>query len=516
MKVKLRKHQKKQNKAVRKALKRDDHVLYGAPTGFGKSVCIYDFVNRTIGDGGRVLVIAPRRKLIFQLASLFNSFNIAIMMGSSSMGVPSQAGLIIASRQTLSARLKKDEGVIGDLDLIIIDEVHEGFNMPEGKIPAGIQHLHDRYWGSAQWLGFSATPITASGKKLQGWDATSYLYDTAWLIRKGWLAQFDYYTTQDIDTSEMRVTSTGDYAADEMEAAAIDIVAVEAVYTNYKKYCSGRKTLIFAASIVHAELIKESLASHNLEGHAVLHSQLSDMEIEKIYRDFDAGYVHTLINVGILTTGFDDPSIEALLIARPTASKRLAIQIWGRALRAHKDIPKVRIIDLCNISGTLNLVPDKKMIWDAEGRKFTGDVENSIADIVAQCPHCSCTFRMVDAKRSVQMSEDYIEVSQICPECEQVVSVKTKVLSNPDKVRKIKTMADVDYSTTYSLKEIYNMLGELIKTNTRKGKTSWGHYIYRTCMKKNQPAFREAMYAYAQEVVNSKKTWNTVMDLYNA
>ena len=500
-----------------KALKKHDHVLFGSPTGSGKSIMMLDIVSKSLANGERVLVILPYRKLVFQIMDTFKNYSPALVMGTDSYGDPKTSPIVIASLTTLSRRLKTNPMLIGGLDLIVIDEAHIAFNMPDDSPSKITTTLHKLYWNTTKFLGFTATPITASGFRLEGWDHSIYKYSTGWLIKHGWLAEFDYYSVPDIDIEGLRVNSfTGEYSTADIEERTNNASAIRAVLKNYKKYGKGKKCLIFGASIDHAELIHKKFQKKGINTRTI-HSNLSEKEQQKILEEYKNNVFEVLINVAMLTTGFDDPEVEVLFIARPVGSKRLAIQINGRALRTHKDIPKVKIVDLCSVYLKCGL-PDDKHNWNKEkpkkGIKDDSEESPSIEEVILECRSCSNVFRMVDAKRNTKMSKSFVEIEYICPICNEIADVKIKPLED-SKAVKIKTGSDID-NKKYSLVDIKQLLGELIKQNTG-AKPSWGHFIHRTCVTSDsKDVYEQAYKGYDQGVYTGKQAWKRIMDVYNA
>ncbi len=519
MKFKLRKHQKKQNKLALGSLKKNDHILYAAPTGFGKSLCILDLVQRFVDNGERVLVIAPYRKLVTQILDTFEKESPALLMGADSYGNVRESDIVVASLSTLSRRLKVDKNYLGTIDKIIIDEVHIGFNIPDNKPSTVVKPLYDRYWKKASWIGFTATPITAGGYRLQGWDDTIFKYNTAWLIKKGWLSKFEYMSTRAIDTRNLKLQSTGDYKVEDMEEVTNTASAISAVYKNYEKYCKGKKTLMFAVSINHGILIHDDFEKQGISS-AIIHSMLPEREQKRILEEYKNNVFDVLINVAMLTTGFDDPEVEALMIARPIGSLRLAIQVWGRVLRIHDSIDKVLILDLTGVYDKVNHLPDDDFNFNRVKRErgSSDDEEDSPADIAEvnwECDTCQVVSRMIDCKRDNQLTDVMSITTYFCPNCQAIINeVSTELGSN--KVEKIKTASAIDMKIAYSTKEVMLLLGELIKANTRNAKTSWGSYIHKTCLKKDGKRYKEAFYGYAQGVYGSSKTWKRIMDIYGS
>jgi len=516
--MKLRKHQKKQNKLALKSFKKNDHVLFAAPTGFGKSLCILDLVQRFVNDGERVVVIAPYRKLVTQILDTFVDELPALLMGSDSYGNVRTANIIVASLNTLSRRLKNDSGYLGDIDRVVIDEVHLGFNIPNNKPSTIVKPLYDRYWTKAKWLGFTATPITAGGYRLEGWDDTIFKYNTAWLIKKGWLSEFEYLAKKAIDTRHLKLQATGDYKVEDMEEITNTATAISAVHDNYMEYCKGKKTLMFAVSINHGQLIQDAFIREGLSSR-LIHSQLSEKEQKQILEEYKNNVFDILINIAMLTTGFDDPEVEALIIARPIGSLRLAIQCWGRALRVHSAIDKVLILDLTGVYDKVGHLPDDNFNFD-KVKKRRGDATNDdnsntdISEVLWDCPVCAEVCRMIDCKREVVVTDELSITTYYCPNCSDVIRETSLELGTAD-VEKIRTAADIDYSKSYTHKEVMNVLGELIKQNTRNAKTSWGVFINKQCMIKDKKRYKEVFYGYEQGIYGSSKAWKRIMDIYS-
>ena len=171
---KLYNHQKKQNKAVRKALKTQDHILYGAATGFGKSVALWDLIRKDLKAYRRVLVLAPYRKLIFQLEQTFAEYQPHVLMGSINRG-DMASGLVLSSFDTTNRRLGGGSKYYEGFDRIYVDEAHLGGIFPPAA-NSRMFRLYDKFWNAAKWVGFTATPIDPKGYRLPGWDKTIYKY----------------------------------------------------------------------------------------------------------------------------------------------------------------------------------------------------------------------------------------------------------------------------------------------------------------------------------------------------
>jgi len=404
MKLKLRPHQKKQTAHAYRALETMDHVLYQAPTGFGKSIVMKKMIKKL---GGRSLVIVPTKVLAYQLEALLDA---RLVMGRIDRGAE-DSQVVVSTKDTAANR------DLGDFDYVFWDEVHDGHGQKRFKA------LQERYWTTAKWIGFSATPMTAKWTRLEGWDTTISHYQTSWLIKKGFLSEYRYQGTsldaEMLDRSKLKVTG-GEYNQGEVAKAATMPASLDVLKKAYDKYDgAAQKTVIFAATIEHAKRIAEVIP-----GSYYVAATVPDVEdrIEKFKRSSN----DTIINVNMLTAGFDAEDMTLLIIAKPIRTKRTAIQIWGRVLRKYGD-SVATIVDLCGVVRDVKCLPDDKQRYDIEAapkRKAGG------ADPLF-CEKCEGIFtnwtyiRDLDEKgRSIMW--------QVCPVCKHRTLHKKDTPMLPD------------------------------------------------------------------------------------
>ncbi len=497
MSFKLFKHQKNQNKKTRKLLTKYDHVLYGATTGFGKSDALWDLIKNDLKNDERVLVLAPYRKLIFQLEQTFATYQPHIVMGTIDRG-SNISGLVLASMDTMNNRMKKGSKYFEGFDKIYIDEAHISCNFPPEKT-SRMKLLYDKYWHTAKWVGFTATPIKANGYRLEGWDKTIYKYQTAKLIEMGYLADYYYYAPKDIDLSKMRTNSLGEYVAEDIEEVTNTPTAVKSVKKIWKKYGKNKKkVLIFASSINHAELLKDSI-----KGSFVIHSKMKEIDQQKILDDFKISSVGTLINVGMLTTGFDDPTVDMLIIARPIRSVRLFIQVAGRALRKYED--KVSLIfDMCSVYQNCGLPKDIR-----DFNRVKGEVvqKNEAEDTVMRCDLCNEVSPRNTFSIKKRVTKKSIIQEFTCPACEQMCKETRVPLAKAENVGRV----DEIEVKKLSFKERKEIVGNLVEEFTRAKKT-WSHYIVTAI---NTTGRTELLEQAIAKGTTDKTLWKKVMDLFS-
>lgn len=497
---KLYKHQKKQNKKTIIALKTNNHVLYGAATGFGKSVALWDLISRDLDDGKRVLLLAPYRKLIFQLESTFENINPHVVMGVIDRG-SKDSGLILSSMDTMNNRLRKGSDYFEDVDKIYIDEAHISCNFPPIK-NSRMSRLYNKYWLTAQWVGFTATPIKANGYRLEGWDKVIYKYQTPDLIEMGYLAKFDYFAPVDLDISSLRTNNSGDYVMEDVEELTNTATAVDSVKKVWKKHGKNKKkVLIFAASIKHAELLSESIS-----GSLVIHSKLSDKVQMQILEDFKNSSVGTLINVGILTTGFDDPTVDMLIIARPIGSDRLYLQVAGRSLRKYGN-KRSMIFDMCSCYKKCGLPSDIRDFNKVKKKTKDDDTDDDTVNIQAiRCPLCDEVSPRSEYTIETITKKKFILTNYTCPACNQKCKMDRKDLAEINELQKVDTKAykKLDFKMRKSI------VTDLVQEFT-KAKPSWSHYIVTTINKADKSDLLDQMIG---KGTSAKTLWKKVMNLY--
>jgi superfamily II DNA or RNA helicase len=242
--------------------------------------------------------------------------------------------------QTWHAR--KNQLQLQPFDVLIIDEFHL---FDQGIMSTDFLEK----FNTAKIIGMTATPITADGFKLDNYDVLIDPYRTSDLQKMGWLVKDRWYSSAKnlgLDGLELQ---NGDYIERQLSNLMNQKTVINNVFDNFKKFAFNKKTIIFAVSIDHAESLFEYFKSQNVSCE-ILHSkieQLSNVR-DSILGKFKTGEIQVLINVGILTTGFDEPSVECIVLVRPTKSLRLFIQIAGRGLRIHEGKTECLFLDCAN------------------------------------------------------------------------------------------------------------------------------------------------------------------------
>ncbi len=420
--MKLRKIQKRDNKLITVAFKKHQHVLFSAPTGYGKTVLLGKRVSKALARKETTLIIAPRIKLIQQFRKTLMQYGVKPFEMSIHQGRNTKryrtAKIHIASTSTLNARLKRDKAYLGKIDNVIVDEVHINFKKLIMK------QVEDLYWNSAKWLGVSATPIDGKGYRLEGYDHTLANTQTKDLVDLGYLLDLDVYIEEAPDLSNVSINSMGDYQLDELEGAMNSSSITTNIYKVWKKKFGNKKTMIFCVDIKHAESVAKHFSKHGVSV-GINHSKLSDKDDLKVMQDFRDGALQVLVSVNKLTIGYDEPSVEVLIALRPTKSLSLMLQAVGRVLRLHESMNKAILIDCAGWYDEFGhpfdrrnfnkIKPEakelvKKLKEDEEESKYT------------ECFECGTEQLTSDLVINIDEDKEGITVSKHCIECNAFIT----------------------------------------------------------------------------------------------
>lgn len=362
-----------------------DAPLIVLPTGAGKSFVLAEFIRQacTQFSDTRILVVTHVKELVEQDAAAIRRVwpHASVGIYSAGLGKRQLKPITVASIQSIYKR----ESFYGTFDLIIVDEAH--------LIPHASTGMYRRLLErSAQvnpdvkLIGLTATPYRLdSGVLHQGdgalFDGVSYEANVADLIHAGYLCPLTAKHGAEVDLSGVR-TVGGEFNLGQLgeRMAAMELVQHHADLIIER--CADRNAwLIFCVTVQHASAVAAALKVRGIPATYVSGETPGDERDAKIAA-FKAGELRALVNCNILTTGFDHPATDAVVMLRPTMSPGLYVQMVGRGLRLHESKTDCLVLDFggnVRRHGFIDAVePPRK------GKK--GDVEMQAP--VKQCPEC--------------------------------------------------------------------------------------------------------------------------------
>jgi len=325
MMAQLRPYQVEAVQAIREAIRRGKRrVLLVLPTGAGKTLTAASMIAAALGRGKRCQFVAHRKELIDQTVTAF------ARLGITSVGVvrsgdrrrDSSQPIQVASIQTLANRKQPD------FDLVFVDEAHRS------GAPSYVTHVFERH-AKAVIVGLTATPIRGDGKPLGAqFDEIVIGARYSQLIAEGFLCEPRAYSTPLLpDLSTVR-TVAGEYNAKDLEEAVNRGSLIGDIYTQWAKHPPAR-TVAFAVSVAHSMAIVERFREAGVRAEH-LDGTTPEDERAAILARLASGETTLVSNVGVLCEGWDLPSCKRLILARPTKSLGLYMQMAGRILRPHE------------------------------------------------------------------------------------------------------------------------------------------------------------------------------------
>lgn len=359
------------------AVERHNKVLLCAPTGAGKTVIFSEITRRANDKKKRILILTHRNQLMSQAFDSISRFGIEISKLTASDKILPKSNIVIAMIETIKRRLKKDDykALIRSFDLVIIDECHlSNFN-----------RLFDVFLDNQIVIGVSATPFRdGSMQPLSNYyQSLITVCQIKELINDKFLSNPKYYGMP-IDLSNVKVTG-GDYNDGDLGRLYQDRQLFSGAVDNYLTHTPNSKAIVFCATIANSKSICDEF---NDKGVKCEHFDcyMSDDEKESVLKRYYNNEFKVLCNVGILTTGFDCPDIETIILYRATKSLPLFLQMVGRGSRVTEFKKSFTILDFGNNCIEHGFWHDDRQ-WSLDKKEKKKRGKKDVAP-VKFCPEC--------------------------------------------------------------------------------------------------------------------------------
>lgn len=317
------------------------NLLYQLPTGGGKTVVFSEIAKRFIERRSKkVVVLTHRIELSSQTSKMLDEFGVINKVINSSVKEiePNDPHMCyVAMVETLNNRLNDEKIILENIGLVIIDEAH--YN--------SFRKLF-KYFERPYVLGVTATPLS-SNIKLPMKDFYKKLIigeSIQSLIDKGFLAEAEVHR-YDLSLQGLKLGINGDYTVKSSDAFYSNYGMLGKLLSVYNEVAKGSKTLIFNNGINASYAVYETFKRAGLSVRH-LDNKHSTKERQEILMWFKKTPDAILTSVSILTTGFDEPTVETVILNRATRSLTLYFQMIGRGSRVLKNKKKFNVIDLGN------------------------------------------------------------------------------------------------------------------------------------------------------------------------
>jgi superfamily II DNA or RNA helicase len=337
--MKLRDYQHEAAMAILREWGMVPSTLVVMPTGCGKTILFADVIRRMFPL--KAIVLAHREELIFQARDKIQAvtgFDVEIEMADARAcmggGLFDGPQVIVSTIQTQTAggdgggRMGKFDP--NDFGVLIVDECHHAVADTYRRAIAYYRTNPD-----LRVLGVTATPDRADEEALgQVYETVAFDYDLHNAIRDGWLVPIEQQIVEveGLDFSSVRTTA-GDLNGADLAAVMEYEKNLHGIADPTLQIISDRRALVFAASVAHAERLADIFNRHRPGTAGWLCGKTEKEDRRRILADFAAGRLRIVVNVGVLTEGFDDPGVEVIVMGRPTKSRSLYAQMVGRATR---------------------------------------------------------------------------------------------------------------------------------------------------------------------------------------
>ena len=311
-------------------------IILQAVCGSGKTIMAAAIIDWAVAQDWPVLFLAHRRELVHQCSNKLDLIGIEhgiIMSGESASLV---ADVQVASVQTLLARMRR--GVLGlpPAKLIIFDECHHNL--------ARTHHDLIKKYEGAIILGLTATPCRADGRGLGAiYQNMIHAPSIPNLTKAGYLVSVEYYAPSKPDLAGLKIRA-GDYVEEGLSTRMDRPQLVGDIVENWGRICPDRQTIVFATGVRHSIHIRDRFRDAGIVAEHIDGSTPKN-ERDEILRRLAGGDVQVVTNCMVLTEGWDCPPVSCCVLARPTKSLGLYVQMAGRVLRPFEGKADAIILD---------------------------------------------------------------------------------------------------------------------------------------------------------------------------
>lgn len=309
-------------------------TLLVLPTGCGKTIVFAKVAEECVKGGSRVLILAHRGELLEQAADKIGK--------STGLGCATEKAeqtclgswfrIVVGSVQSMMREKRLNQFPNDYFNTIIIDEAHHCISDSYQKV---LRHFPD-----AEVLGVTATPDRGDMQNLGTvFESLAYEYTLPKAIKEGYLSPIKAVTIPlKIDMSAVGVQA-GDFKSGDI-ATAVDPY-LESIAEEMEKYCSNKKTVVFLPLVKTSQKFRDILNNHGFKA-AEVNGDSKDRA--EILEAFDKDQYNVLCNSMLLTEGWDCPSVDCIVVLRPTKVRSLYCQMVGRGTRLSPETNKDHLL----------------------------------------------------------------------------------------------------------------------------------------------------------------------------
>lgn len=338
--IKLRDYQQDAVDSIVKGFSCVNRQFIEMPTGSGKTITFLTYARR---HHKKILIVVPSKELMRQVyetaLSFYHKSEISRKGDKFDQDIKTVHIAIIHSIKGDYL----DYIEYAEFDLIIIDECHHSQSRSYKRL---IHTIDDFYEHPYFILGMTATPERRDGKLLSEiLGECTFRLTIEDMIEKGQLSDVEGFCVKTkIDLSKVD-DHNGDFSIGQLYKTLCTESRNNMIIDIYRKEMLNRKTIIFCINVEHSKIITKKLNDLGISS-AHIDGSMNSIERNSILTSFKNGIFNVICNCQLLTEGFDEPSIDGIILARPTKSRPLFIQMVGRGLRLFPGKKNCKIIDI--------------------------------------------------------------------------------------------------------------------------------------------------------------------------
>ncbi len=399
-------------------------TLLVLPTGTGKTIVFASVAADQVRAGDRVLILAHRGELLEQAADKLQRSTglVSAVEKAESTCLNSWFRVVVGSVQTLQRSARLERFPRDYFGTIIIDEAHHA-------ITDGYRRILD-YFEGAKVLGVTATPDRGDMRNLgEVFDSLAYEYKLTDAIKEGYLCKIMAQTIPlQLDISEVGFTS-GDYSLGQL-GTALDPY-LEQIAAEMAQRCKGRKTVVFLPLIKTSQKFRDLLNAKGLRA-AEVNGQSSDRK--QVLADFDAGKYNVLCNSMLLTEGWDCPSVDCVVVLRPTKVRSLYSQMVGRGTRLAEGKTDLLLLDFLWMTDKHELCRPADLVCEdrAVARQMTENLaETGVPEDIEEAAAQACEDVVAQREEALakQLAEQRRKKAKLVDPLQYEMSIQAEDLS---------------------------------------------------------------------------------------
>ena len=399
-------------------------TLLVLPTGTGKTIVFASVAADQVRAGDRVLILAHRGELLEQAADKLQRSTglVSAVEKAESTCLNSWFRVVVGSVQTLQRSARLERFPRDYFGTIIIDEAHHA-------ITDGYRRILD-YFEGAKVLGVTATPDRGDMRNLgEVFDSLAYEYKLTDAIKEGYLCKIMAQTIPlQLDISEVGFTS-GDYSLGQLGTALdpyLEQIAAEMV-----QRCRGRKTVVFLPLIKTSRKFRDLLNAKGFHA-AEVNGQSADRK--EVLADFDAGKYNVLCNSMLLTEGWDCPSVDCVVVLRPTKVRSLYSQMVGRGTRLAEGKTDLLLLDFLWMTDKHELCRPADLVCEdrAVARQMTENLaETGVPEDIEEAAAQACEDVVAQREEALakQLAEQRRKKAKLVDPLQYEMSIQAEDLS---------------------------------------------------------------------------------------